>query len=77
MKQVKYLCSTNYQLNEFLLCAQPRDQLMFPCFHIFLTEFDVEINYWQYGVQNSAIFSLHSTRECNCTAARRFRVVGV
>ena len=29
MKQVRYFCSTNYQLNEFLLCAQPRVQLMF------------------------------------------------
>ena len=55
MKQVRYFCSTNYQLNEFLLYAQPRVQLiMFLftkkfCCLLFLQEFDVEISWQKYG----------------------------
>ena len=57
-----YFCSTNYQLNEFLLCAQPRVQLMSLCFQknfvvYFFTEADVEINYWKYGGGGGTEFS--------------------
>ena len=65
MKLVRYFCSTNYQLNELLLWARPKVQLMFPCFPkkslllFFLQSFMLKSVTENMGVQNLAIFSLH------------------
>ena len=66
MKLVRYFCSTNYQLNELLLWAQP----MFSKkkFVVFLQSFMLKSVTGNMGVQNSAIFSLH--RPGNAIACR-------
>ena len=82
MKQVMYFCSRNYQLNEFLLCAQPRVQLMFLCFQkkfvvYFFTELMLKsITGNMGGTEFSHIFlpqyqemQLPAATYCHCAAA--------
>ena len=60
MKQVRYFCSTNYQLNEFLLCAQPRVQLMFLFKKMLLFTFVTRVWCWNQLAEIWGVYRIQS-----------------